>query len=455
MRSLTTRVLLPWLMLCGQVNAELTQQLRWDIALSDGEQRLQKSRLTYQPQWQTQAGATRFTLIPRLALEPAGDVQGYVSGAEQGAEQRPDSYPRGDINLNGPLWWHAAARAELAEAYADSDINFFGQQWSLRSGKQQVAWGQADGFRVLDIINPQDLREFNLPNAEDYRLPLWMLNAQLTLNNDQSLQLLLIPDLTFNEQANTDSPFAITSQEMAPQSGQSPLPITITITINRVKRPAQNNPEVALRWSAFINGWDLSASYFSFYHDNAVIFRRLNTNNNQPTSIDVQAQYRRAQLLGFSGSNAFGSWVLRFEAAHVSRSFFLRDDLTHDGIQQSPEWQQVTGLDYQGVSNTLLSYQFYLSHISTYDPAVIRARDNIRHTLMLKHNLLNDTLELRFFTLLNRDYNDGQNRAQITWQVNDQWSLWGGADHFFGNRAGPFGQFSDASRFVLGSEYSF
>src|SRR5690606_8243682 len=116
---------------------------------------------------------------------------------------------------------------EIAEAYVDSDVDIGGQQWAMRTGKQQVAWGQADGFRVLDIINPQDLREFNLPDAEDYRIPLWMLNAQLALTGDQSLQLLLIPDLTFNEQASADSPFAITSPELAPQPGASPLPVNV------------------------------------------------------------------------------------------------------------------------------------------------------------------------------------------------------------------------------------
>lgn len=431
------------LLLSAPVYADITQQLSVETAISDDDQTLQKARLTYRPQWQTQAGESRFTLIPRLSLEPVGDVQGIG--------QRPSSYPHGTVHLNGPLWWHGSGRAEIAEAYVDSDVDIGGQQWAMRTGKQQVAWGQADGFRVLDIINPQDLREFNLPDAEDYRIPLWMLNAQLALTGDQSLQLLLIPDLTFNEQASADSPFAITSPELAPQPGASPLPVNV----NPVKRPSQSDPELAVRWSGFINGWDLSASAFSFYHDNAVIYRQFNTRTNLPTRVDVIPQYRRAQLLGVAGSNAFGSWVLRFEAARVNRSFFLRNDLINGGIHTSAEWQQVTGLDYQGISDTVLSYQFYISHIEDNDSAVIRRRNNIRHTLMVKHNLLNETLELHFFTLLNRDYNDGQNRLKVTWQASDQWSVWGGVDQFFGNRAGPFGQFSDASRFVLGAEYAF
>ena len=439
------------LLLCTPVYAALTQQLSFETAFSDGDQTVQKSRLSYRPQWQTQAGDIRYTLVPRLTIEPAGDVQGYIDASDQGSEQHPSSYPRGAVHFNGPLWWHGAGRAEIAEAYADADINIGTQQWALRTGKQQVAWGQADGFRVLDIINPQDLREFNLPDAEDYRIPLWMLNAQLALTGDQSLQLLLIPDLTFNELAAADSPFAITSPELAPQPGASPLPVSR----RELQRPPQSDPEFAVRWSGFINGWDLSASAFSFYHDNAVIYRHLNTTDNLPTEVEVQAQYRRAQLLGFSGSNAFGSWVLRFEAARINRSFFLRNDLVNDGIQTSAEWQQVTGLDYQGIRDTVFSYQFYLSHIDDYDPSVVRRRNNIRHTLMVKHSLLNETLELRFFTLLNRDYNDGQNRLKITWQASDQWSFWAGGDHFFGNRTGPFGQFSDASRILFGSEYSY
>jgi hypothetical protein len=53
---------------------------------------------------------------------------------------------------------------------------------SVRLGKQQVVWGEADVVRSLDVINPLDFRKNFLlgpdqPNLNEYRIPLWMLKA--------------------------------------------------------------------------------------------------------------------------------------------------------------------------------------------------------------------------------------------------------------------------------------
>ena len=53
----------------------------------------------------------------------------------------------------------------------------------LRIGRQNLAWGEADGQRLLDGINPLD-RLFGLPFDEDLdeqRIPLWMIRANLQL----------------------------------------------------------------------------------------------------------------------------------------------------------------------------------------------------------------------------------------------------------------------------------
>ena len=43
---------------------------------------------------------------------------------------------------------------ELRELYIDSYFD----DTLLRVGKQQVVWGQADGLKVLDVVNPQSYR---------------------------------------------------------------------------------------------------------------------------------------------------------------------------------------------------------------------------------------------------------------------------------------------------------
>ncbi|MBI2964335.1 MAG: hypothetical protein HYY35_11320 [Deltaproteobacteria bacterium] len=53
----------------------------------------------------------------------------------------------------------------------------------LRVGRQDLSWGETDGFRLLDMIEPLDNR-FGFPLVEDLddrRMPLWMVRATLAL----------------------------------------------------------------------------------------------------------------------------------------------------------------------------------------------------------------------------------------------------------------------------------
>jgi hypothetical protein len=56
----------------------------------------------------------------------------------------------------------------------------------LRIGRQFISWGETDGFRLLDIINPQDLRFSppaapNLFNLDESRIPSWGLRMLYTV----------------------------------------------------------------------------------------------------------------------------------------------------------------------------------------------------------------------------------------------------------------------------------
>ncbi len=71
--------------------------------------------------------------------------------------------------------------SQLREAYVD--IKFRGN-FSLRAGKQQIIWGESDGFRMLDRANALDLSWhffYELPppafGLDDLRIPFWMIKG--------------------------------------------------------------------------------------------------------------------------------------------------------------------------------------------------------------------------------------------------------------------------------------
>ena len=78
---------------------------------------------------------------------------------------RPDQHERSSYNRRWIL--SDTADAELREFYIDGHIG----PAFVRLGKQQVVWGQADGLRVLDVVNPFSFREFIWPDPQDRRIP--------------------------------------------------------------------------------------------------------------------------------------------------------------------------------------------------------------------------------------------------------------------------------------------
>ncbi len=78
-------------------------------------------------------------------------------------------------NRNHPDW---GEEVTLREGFADIDLQDYG---TLRLGKQQITWGEADGIRLADIINPLNIaRHFNLEPWEDIRIPIYAAYANLT-----------------------------------------------------------------------------------------------------------------------------------------------------------------------------------------------------------------------------------------------------------------------------------
>jgi hypothetical protein len=192
------------------------------------------------------------TIIGRARLDTVDDLN-YSS--------IPDSYS----SVGGPLVGGSDGIIDLREFYWDvaSDNTF------LRLGKQQVVWGEADGRKLLDVINPQSFREFILDDFDDSRTPLWMVNIEHSLNSGGVLQLLWIPDTTAHELAPSHSPFAFTSTSLVPQTSASSL---TEVFVEEAKAPSVTleNSDTGLRFVHFVGGWDISVNYLYHYVDTPV-----------------------------------------------------------------------------------------------------------------------------------------------------------------------------------------
>ncbi len=81
---------------------------------------------------------------------------------------------------------------ELRELY----VNIFPGNWNFRIGKQQIVWGESDGFRMADIINPLDYSwHYFFPSWEDIRIPLWGADIIYAIPSEHqvSVELVCLP----------------------------------------------------------------------------------------------------------------------------------------------------------------------------------------------------------------------------------------------------------------------
>ncbi len=114
------------------------------------------------------------------------------SGDRQKNEQSIDLELKSYLNDNLSLKAIVRALHETnleADNRSDLDLREFyldlaGDRGKLRLGRQQVVWGKTDGLRLLDLINPQDFREFILDDFIDSRIPLWMARGDYYIGDD-------------------------------------------------------------------------------------------------------------------------------------------------------------------------------------------------------------------------------------------------------------------------------
>jgi len=188
------------------------------------------------------------------------------------------------------------------------------------------------------------------------------------------------------------------------------------------------------------------------YYDTSVLFRSL-TPGSQPV-VTVTPGYERSHLFGGTFSNAFGSFVLRGEIGYSTDRYFLSNDVTNsNGVTKSDELSYVLGFDWSGLEDTFLSMQLFQSRIIDEQPGLTRDKIDTTVTFLGRHNFMNDTLVAELLWLHNININDGLVRPKITYDWSDSIKVWVGADIFYGDEKGLFGQFDDNDRIIVGLEW--
>lgn len=311
------------------------------------------------------------------------------------------------------------------------------EHYSLKLGRQQVVWGKTDGLRLLDVVNPLDLREFLLDDFVDSRIPLWTLNGEWYLG-DNSIQFLLIPDLTFDRLAKPQGRFYF-----APD-----IPAGFQATTLDTKSPAQSpeNWRYALKWAGQLGDWDLTLNGIYGWGNDPVYFYQIKS----PDTIEFQPEIRRRRMLGASGDKPIGESVLRFEVTYTPDEYRqINDAPSQRGFIRQKLLSFALGWDWYK-NNWLISPQWFQETVINPDTELTKRANTSYVSLLVNKKFMHDNLEFELFYLYGVTDHDKWLEPSVSYQMFGRYKLSLTFDVFSGGTDTVFGRFSDNDRVVLG-----
>lgn len=332
---------------------------------------------------------------------------------------------------------------DLRECYVD----LYFEKFDLRLGKQQVVWGKTDGFRVTDVVNPLDLKEFVLGEFIDSRIPLWIGKIEYYFSFDFSLQALIIPDLEFTEPANAGSEYAMS----APIS----LPMDVRPIIRPTDEPEENfeNSEYGLKFTGYHSGWDFTLNYLYTWDDEPIGKK---TPDPAAGTLTIAPTYERLHIVGGTFATVLWDTVVRGEVAAKIGKYFDVDDLTVTDMAVEKTLLSYALAAERDVFDISWTVQLLQEAILDYEACINDDEVTTNVTLRGTKDYLNDTLEVSLFTIYGVNEQEFFIRPSVEYDLTDATDLTVGVDLFEGgDDASSFGQFDDRDRVYVELQYSF
>lgn len=307
------------------------------------------------------------------------------------------------------------SEAQLREYY----VTWSGDVFDIRLGRQQQAWGRADYFRVVDVLNPLDLREFLLPYIDNYSLgrePRMMLLGDY-FGQHWEHQLMIAPQRNATKLAPFGSDFAMESMPAA-------LP---------PEYKEGNGVDIGWRGTLFWQGNDVALYAFQGYHSDAMLNRRAG---------DWMREQPRRDFIGGSLARPAGDWVIRSDVAH----YWQEGRQISTGITNSQRSTALLGLD-RNKNDWNLNVQ--MSATYWHDNAE-QNENEWEASLALDKNAYQQRLNSGIIWLINhKQFTSHIGRVQVRYDMNPHWKIMLSAVVFDGRQRTVFGQFDQQDRVML------
>lgn len=333
-------------------------------------------------------------------------------------------------------------RLRFGEAFLHADLS--DQVW-LRAGNLKLPYGTSDAFPILDVFNPRydHLWGIDQPDGNAIASPALQLvgnfgafRAQLAIGAgfepDRVAQPYMDHDYLIRDRAGT-----VVTEGKGPAGGYRPEWVA------------------SLAW--FGEGLDLSVMAGEVYEKSPV----LQGVGVGPTGLHLETAHPRLRFVGLSGAKTIGAWLLRGDLAHFQGARYFNQDFytaptTAPGSFETDVTRGVVGLEYAGLSNTVLSLELAQTRIHDWQPGMREDRDATSAAANARFNLMDDRLDLEFSVASLGNGDATVLRATADFALTDQDALSVQWVDYRSNKAGGFMEpYEDADRLYVGWKRSF
>ena len=325
----------------------------------------------------------------------------------------------------------------LNEAY----YRYSGEIWDISVGRQVIAWGQADGFKLTDVLSARDNSEFIAFSGDDARLPSDSVRLRF-FHNLFTFEAVAVPFFTPNklprfgfEDGAKNSLYYIDT----PDSYKTPFG-TIPIKYTKTESPKPKmftDTEAAARFSFFLPGIDFSVSGFYGWDKNPRFVKsgyvKLNALHlPEQAFLTINQEYYRIGMAGLDAAIPAGDVTIRLETAWVGGRYFEpKNQNPHFGIPningipltfnpaiKKHQLLMLAGIDWIKSSWTLSS-QYFEDLILDHKGDIERPMHKGFVSLSVSKTFLRDTLKLSASGVIDINYGSTSSTYSVGYALTD------------------------------------
>ncbi|WDP92022.1 MAG: hypothetical protein HUN04_20790 [Desulfobacter sp.] len=204
----------------------------------------------------------------------------------------------------------------------------------LKLGRQIVAWGTSEVFRLVDVVNPTDQREFGMTDIEDLRLGQAMSRLDMYSGPWNLTLVMLHGDRTPRTPA--------WGSEFYPSDTPLPPLDDDNFSLDR--------PRFAAALSGRFTGWDAGLYLARVHDDRAFVY--LDSGGH------ARLRYPKINMAGLTLTKSMGNFLVKCEAAFFDGLRFSREP-----DRSCRELDTLAGVEYSGFTDTTLTVEVVNHHL--------------------------------------------------------------------------------------------